>query len=79
MPGGWLALQLSDIPGGVAPNPGTAPGSTDNLILASPVTPNTFQHPTCGFGEEKIIATLPTDNPVGKPAPTTPTTPTTPQ
>jgi hypothetical protein len=28
------------------------------LNLADPVEPNTFQHPFCGFGEERVIETL---------------------
>jgi uncharacterized protein GlcG (DUF336 family) len=49
------ALALDNIPGGVA-------DGTDNLILAAPpdVDPNSFEHPTCGFGEDSIIADLPT-------------------
>lgn len=46
------ALNLDHIPGGVGPN------STDNLNLADPVEPNTFQHPFCGFGEQEIIEEL---------------------
>lgn len=52
------ALGLDNIPGGVA-------DGTDNLILADPVTPNTFEHPKCGFGEETIIQNLPTSAPIG--------------
>ena len=52
-------LGLDNIPGGVAPD------GTDNLILATPVTPNSFQHPTCGFEEDPIIEDLPTTFPVG--------------
>jgi hypothetical protein len=51
----WLVrdrLGLDNIPGGVGPN------GTDNLNLADPVEPNTFQHPFCGFGEERVIETL---------------------
>jgi len=73
------ALLLDFIPGGVAPAPGgAAPDFTDNLILEAEVTPNTFQHPLCGFGEEGIIETLPTDVPVsvvGGPPPAETTTP----
>ncbi len=51
------ALRLDNIPGGVAPAPGgAAPNFTDNLILEDVVTPNTFQHPKCGFGEDTIIS-----------------------
>jgi hypothetical protein len=48
------ALGLDNIPGGVGPN------NTDNLNLvpAGQVTPNAFQHPECGFGEETIINDL---------------------
>ena len=77
------ALNLDDIPGGVAPDPGAAPDHTDNLILEDTVAPNSFQHPKCGFGEETVITKLPTDDPVGPNPPTTPpsspTTPATPQ
>jgi hypothetical protein len=55
-------LGLDNIPGGVAPG---GPNGTDNLIIEIPVTPNTFEHPTCGFGEDPIIADLPTDFPIG--------------
>ena len=55
-------LGLDSIPGGVAPG---GPNGTDNLIIATPVTPNTFQHPTCGFDEDPIIADLPTSFPIG--------------
>ena len=59
-------LNLDNIPGGVAPTPGDAPASTDNLIIATPeVTPNTFEHPTCLFEPDETIAALPTDFPVG--------------
>jgi uncharacterized protein GlcG (DUF336 family) len=54
------ALQLDNIPGGVGDG-----GTTDNLILADPVTANTFQHPICGFGEDTIIPALATDFPIG--------------
>ncbi len=62
-------LGLDNIPGGVAPPAPNAPNGTDNLILATPpnVTPNTFQHPTCGFGEDLIIPDLPSEEefPIG--------------
>lgn len=45
-------LNLDNIPGGVSP------GNTDNLILNKSPTPNSFEHPECGFGEEEIISTL---------------------
>ncbi|MGH8502603.1 MAG: GlcG/HbpS family heme-binding protein [Gammaproteobacteria bacterium] len=54
------ALGLDNVPGGVGDN-----GTNDNLILADPVTPNTFEHPVCGFGEEGIIPQLATTNPIG--------------
>jgi uncharacterized protein GlcG (DUF336 family) len=57
-----FGLGLDNIPGGVAPG---GPNGTDNLIIETPVTPNTFEHPTCGFGEDPIIADLPTDFPIG--------------
>ena len=60
-----FGLGLDNIPGGVAPG---GPNGTDNLIIATPqVTPNTFEHPTCGFGEDPIIEHLPDDDqfPIG--------------
>jgi uncharacterized protein GlcG (DUF336 family) len=51
-------LGLDNIPGGVA-------NGTDNLILATPPDPNTFEHPTCNAGEDQIIADLPTTSPIG--------------
>jgi hypothetical protein len=52
-------LNLDNVPGGVA-------NGTDNLILADPVTPNTFEHPNCGDqGEVEIINDLPADFPLG--------------
>lgn len=51
-------LGLDNIPGGVA-------SGTDNLILATPVEPNSFQHPSCGFDEDPIIEDLPNSFPVG--------------
>lgn len=54
------ALELDNIPGGVGDG-----GTTDNLILADPVTPNTFEHPICGFDEDIIIPTLATEFPIG--------------
>ena len=46
-------LGLDNVPGGVGGN------NTDNLNLANPVTPNTFQHPNCGDqGEVEIIDAL---------------------
>jgi uncharacterized protein GlcG (DUF336 family) len=52
----WLvrnSLGLDNFPGGVGGG-----FTNDNLILADPVTPNTFEHPFCGFGEEAVIATF---------------------
>lgn len=47
------ALNLDHISGGVGP------GGTDNLNLADPVIPNTFQHPICrDTGEVEIIEGL---------------------
>lgn len=54
------AMELDNIPGGVGDG-----GMTDNLILTDPVTPNTFEHPVCGFGEDAIIPELATDFPIG--------------
>ena len=54
------ALGIDNIPGGV----GTG-GTTDNLILNNPPTPNSFDHPSCGFGEDPIIADLPSNFPIG--------------
>jgi uncharacterized protein GlcG (DUF336 family) len=53
------ALGLDDVPGGVS-----ATGD-DNLNIATPVTPNTFEHPDCGGGVADIIADLPTNYPIG--------------
>jgi hypothetical protein len=57
-------LGLDNISGGVAPPAPNAPNGTDNLIIANPVNPNTFEHPSCG--SDAIIATLPTDFPIGE-------------
>jgi hypothetical protein len=54
------AVGLDNIPGGVGDN-----FTNDNLILADPVKPNTFEHPICGFGEEDIIAQLAATYPIG--------------
>jgi uncharacterized protein GlcG (DUF336 family) len=57
----WIvrdALDLDHIPGGVA-------DGTDNLILKDPPTANTFEHPLCGFNEERVIPKLPTLYPRG--------------
>jgi uncharacterized protein GlcG (DUF336 family) len=46
-------LGLDNVPGGVGGN------NTDNLNIADPVTPNTFEHPNCGNqGEVEIIDAL---------------------
>ena len=54
------ALGLDNIPGGVGDG-----FANDNLILNNPPTPNSFEHPSCGFGEDPIIIDLATTNPVG--------------
>ena len=60
------ALDLDDVPGGVAPPPGgAAPDFTDNLIIVTEVAPGSFEHPDCGGGVADIIADLPTDFPIG--------------
>jgi hypothetical protein len=46
------ALGLDNVPGGVGPN------NSDNLNIASPVTPGAFEHPDCGGGVAEIIAGL---------------------
>lgn len=53
------SLGLDHIPGGVGP------GGTDNLNLADEVTPNTFQHPKCGFDEAPVIRDLQNEFPTG--------------
>ena len=53
-----FGLNLDSVPGGVA-------DGTDNLIIATPVTPNTFEHPSCGEDADGIIADLPTSFPIG--------------
>ncbi|MCE3247493.1 MAG: hypothetical protein K0R41_1318 [Geminicoccaceae bacterium] len=53
-------IDLDAVPGGVGDG-----GANDNLILANPVVPNTFQHPNCGNGGEvEIITDLATDFPI---------------
>ena len=52
-------LGLDNIPGGVGDG-----GTNDNLILNTPPTPNSFEHPTC-LNENGIIGTLATTNPTG--------------
>jgi hypothetical protein len=63
------ALGFDNIPGGVAPTPGAAPDHTDNLIFGTgtggAVTPNSFEHPTCPFGEVGVVNGLPTNYPIG--------------
>lgn len=54
------ALGLDNIPGGVGDG-----FTNDNLIINDPPTPNSFEHPSCGFGEEAIIANLGLSNPTG--------------
>jgi uncharacterized protein GlcG (DUF336 family) len=51
------AIDLDAVPGGVGDG-----GTNDNLIIADPVVPNTFQHPNCGdAGEVEIITDLATN------------------
>ena len=53
-------IDLDAVPGGVGDG-----GTNDNLIIADPVTPNTFEHPNCGGGDEVgIIADLATGFPI---------------
>jgi uncharacterized protein GlcG (DUF336 family) len=54
------ALGIDHIPGGVGDG-----GTTDNLILSNPPTPNSFEHPSCGFGEDPIIVNLAGNFPIG--------------
>lgn len=54
-------LNLDSVPGGVGDG-----GASDNLILADPPTPNSFEHPNCGDqGEVELIDTLAADFPLG--------------
>lgn len=53
------SLDLDNVPGGVS-----ATGD-DNLVIATPVTPGTFEHPDCGGGVAVIISDLPTDFQIG--------------
>ena len=53
-------LSLDNIPGGVGDG-----FTNDNLIINDPPTPNSFEHPICGFGEELIITDLATNFPTG--------------
>jgi uncharacterized protein GlcG (DUF336 family) len=54
------AIDLDAVPGGVGDG-----GTNDNLIIADPVTPNAFEHPNCGGGDEVgIIANLATAFPI---------------
>ena len=50
-------VGLGNVPGGVGPN------NTDNLNIATPVTPGNFEHPDCGGGVADIIADLSAPNP----------------
>ncbi len=51
-------LDLNSVPGGVSPT------HDDNLIISTPVHPNSFEHPNCGDGGEvEIIRDLPTNYP----------------
>jgi uncharacterized protein GlcG (DUF336 family) len=51
-------LDLDSVPGGVSPT------HDDNLIISTPVHPNSFEHPNCGNGGEvEIIRDLPTNFP----------------
>ncbi|MEJ2116142.1 MAG: heme-binding protein, partial [Gammaproteobacteria bacterium] len=54
------AIGLDNIPGGVGDG-----FVNDNLILNNPPTPNSFEHPSCGFGEDDIINNLATSHPIG--------------
>jgi uncharacterized protein GlcG (DUF336 family) len=53
------SLELDNVPGGVS-----ATGD-DNLNIATPVKPGSFEHPDCGGGVAAIIAALPTNFPIG--------------
>jgi hypothetical protein len=55
------ALGLDFISAGVSTT------NDDHLILASPVAPNSFQHPTCLFPDKEVevIGGLPTSAPIG--------------
>lgn len=55
------AFELDYVPRGVSAT------KDDNLIIATPVTPNTFAHPTCPVGDDPIpiIRALPDDFPIG--------------
>ena len=52
-------LDLDDVPGGVS-----ATGD-DNLIIATPVEPGSFEHPDCGDGVKGVIDGLPSAFPIG--------------
>jgi hypothetical protein len=54
-------LKLDNVPRGVSAT------QDDNLIIATPVTPNTFEHPTCPVGDDPvpIINALPKEFPIG--------------
>ena len=53
------AIDLDAVPNGVGDG-----DTNDNLIIADPVTPNTFEHPNCGGGADGIIADLATNFPI---------------
>lgn len=53
-------LGLDNIPGGVGDG-----FTNDNLVLNDPPAPNSFDHPSCGFGEDAIISGLAMSNPIG--------------
>lgn len=53
------SLELDNLAGGVSPT------GDDNLIIATPVTPGSFEHPDCGGGVAALIAKLPKDYPIG--------------
>jgi hypothetical protein len=52
-------LDLDDVPGGVSDT------GDDNLIIATLVTANTFEHPSCGEDADDIIEALPSNFPIG--------------
>lgn len=54
------SLGLDNIPGGVGDG-----FTNDNLVINDPPAPNSFDHPSCGFGEQPIIAGLAVTDPIG--------------
>ena len=52
------ALNLDNIPGGVSTS------GDDNLVIADPVEPNTFEHPSC-INIGSTVTDLPGDHPIG--------------